>query len=240
MINIYNIAFDEISFAERDVVFENIGDLSNPKPDLYEYHHIIKFYDESRTSWNENEFYGFLSTNFYMKTGLEGNEILAKIGRNLNGKKIILLNPWWRLFQSSMNSWHQGEENHPGLIDCFLKCMNELKIEFEYEDLFANSKNTTYSNFFLAKPIIWDEWIRIVKVILHIANDSNHYLNTALNAPTKYKIGTSPKMLIFVLERIINVLLAKKIKQKLHRLKRFLLQWIRLIVRLPTLKKLIG
>ncbi|NBO61216.1 MAG: hypothetical protein EBU82_09630 [Flavobacteriia bacterium] len=212
--NIFNIAYDQKSFDERDPFFETIGDLSNPSPELFEYHHILRFYEERRQFWSVDEYYGFLSPNFFIKTGMEGRHLideLEKISTEAKEIDVILLNPWWRLFQSSMNSFDQAEDHHPGLLQVFESVLHDLKLEFSQHEYFSYSLNTTYSNFFVAKPHIWDMWIKIIKAILSIAADSSSALGSRLNEKTKYKSGVNPKIMIFVLERVINVLLVQKI-----------------------------
>ncbi len=54
-------------------------------------------------------------------------------------------------------------------------------------------------------------WIKIIKAILSIAADSSSALGSRLNEKTRYKSGVNPKIMIFVLERVINVLLVQKI-----------------------------
>jgi hypothetical protein len=210
MINIYNIVYDKTSYEERDEYFSNIGMLNNPEPELYEYFHIINFYDSQRSSWNEDDFYGFLSTNFYFKTGLEGSDLIKLLEEKIDGKQLVIINPWWRLFQSNVNSYDKGEENHPGLLNCLRKVFGELGVDKLDELYFSNSKNTTYSNFFVAKPLIWDEWIKLIKKIIEISRDEKNYLYSLINSRTTYKAENNPKMLIFVLERVINYIIKGK------------------------------
>jgi hypothetical protein len=213
--NIFNIAYDQKSFDGRDPFFQTIGDLSNPSPELFEYHHILKFYEERRRFWSDDEYYGFLSPNFFIKTGIEGIHLIDELKKIISETKqidVILLNPWWRLFQSSINSFDQAEDHHPGMLQVFESVLNDLKFEFFQHEYFSYSLNTTYSNFFVAKPHIWDLWIKVIKEILSIAADPSSSIGSRLNEKTRYKSGANPKIMIFVLERVINVLLAKKIE----------------------------
>ena len=139
MINIFNIVYDKASYEERDVQFPLMGDMNNPEPELYEYYHIINFYESNRASWNESDLYGFLSTNFFLKTGLEGDDLINKLEKNSEGKSIVIINPWWRLFQSNINSYEKGEENHPGLLICLRKVIAELRLDPLNENVFSNS-----------------------------------------------------------------------------------------------------
>ena len=88
--NIFNIAYDQKSFDERDPFFETIGDLSNPSPELFEYHHILRFYEERRQFWSVDEYYGFLSPNFFIKTEWRGGTSLMNWKKSAQRQKKLM------------------------------------------------------------------------------------------------------------------------------------------------------
>ena len=74
----------------------------------------------------------------------------------------------------------------------------------------TDSRNTVHSNYFVAKPRFWREWLAINEQLYAIAETPGDALGEALRTPTAYRGARNVHMKIFVMERIATWLLARE------------------------------
>src|SRR5205809_8066167 len=69
----FQIFYSEATRAGRDPDFEPLDNLSNERPDWYEYWPMRTFF--ARQDLDEDTFYGFFSPRFFGKTRLTGRQV---------------------------------------------------------------------------------------------------------------------------------------------------------------------
>ncbi len=65
------------------------------------------------------------------------------------------------------------------------------------------------SNFFIAKPRFWREWLAVCEALFAIAESASDPLGAEFCAPVAYRGGTDVQMKVFVMERVATWLLAR-------------------------------
>jgi hypothetical protein len=100
-----------------------------------------------------------------------------------------------------------GESQHPGLLKTAGGFFERIGRPTDLEELVSDSRNTVHSNYFLAKPRFWREWLAINEQLFAIAETPADELGQALRAPTAYRGGFGVQMKIFLMERIATWIL---------------------------------
>ena len=77
-----------------------------------------------------------------------------------------------------------------------------------------DSRNTVYSNYFLATPRFWSAWDRIFSRLFDLAETPGSALREALNRPVVYAkddgAAKPAQMKIMLMERVVSLLLASR------------------------------
>ena len=90
----------------------------------------------------------------------------------------------------------------------------ELDPALRLETIVNDSRNTVFSNYFLAKPRFWHSWERIVSRLFDLAEAPGSSLHEALNRPVVYAKDDGDakplQMKIMLMERVVSLLLASR------------------------------
>jgi hypothetical protein len=202
---ILQIVYDERTRAARDPAFEELDNLSNPRPDWFEYWPIRQFLDGATLA--ADAYYGFLSPKFWFKTKLSGERVRRFILAS-EGADVVTFSPNPEATGLFLNPFEQGEFSHPGLLkaaDAFLRAYG---IPISAGEFVMDTEHTVYSNYFAAKRDFWVQWARVLEFCMRHAEDPASSLHGMLTAPTAHDGRIGPQMKIFIMERMASVLLA--------------------------------
>jgi hypothetical protein len=119
----------------------------------------------------------------------------------------VLLSPSIHNSAYYLNVFEHGDAEHPGLKSVAKALFERLELSSDLDSLVSDSRNTVHSNYFIAKPRFWRDWLAINEKMYAIAETPGDALGEALRAPTTYRGGTDVQMKIFVMERIATWLL---------------------------------
>lgn len=203
---IYQIFYDEKTRQSIDPRFTPLDNTHNPRPDWREYWPIRNFLLQHHLE--EGIFYGFLSPRFREKTDLSGTQVLDFIRTSQGEFDVIGFSPFFDNIALFLHAFEQGEFHHPGLLDVAVKFFLHIDESIPVPPGGALSGNTVFCNYFVAKAPFWRKWLELCEKLFDVCETNQEAFAQDLNAATGYKNqGVHTK--VFVMERLVNVLLAK-------------------------------
>jgi hypothetical protein len=204
--HIFQILNHYTSRRELDPGFGVIDNSSNERPDWFEYWPIRKFL--LNEALDEEEFYGFLSPKFESKTNLTAAQVFEFIRHSDSRTDVVLFSPSIHTGAQFLNVFEHGDAEHPGLLATTKKLLARIKRYTDLDDLVTDSRNTVHSNYFVAKPRFWREWLAINEQLFAIAEAGADALGQALTSYTSYRGRSEVQMKIFIMERVATLILA--------------------------------
>lgn len=190
-----------------DPGFQVLDNSANERPDWYEYWPIRKYL--LNETLDEHAFYGFLSPKFREKTNLAAAQVREFIDRWGDRTDVFLFSPSIHNSAYFINVFEHGESEHPGLSRVAAQLFARIDPAVELDKLVSDSRNTVHSNYFVAKPRFWREWLAINERMFEIAETPQDPLGAELRAPTTYRGGKTVHMKIFVMERVATWILLR-------------------------------
>jgi hypothetical protein len=83
-----------------------------------------------------------------------------------------------------LNVFEHGDDEHPGLSRVAALLFGRIDPAVKIGELVSDSRNTVYSNYFIAKPRFWRAWLAINEQLFAIAEAPEDPLGAELRAPT--------------------------------------------------------
>jgi hypothetical protein len=189
-----------------DPGFGVIDNSSNERPDWFEYWPMRKFLQNE--ALEEKAFYGFLSPKFKIKTNLTSAEVFEFIRDSGSGTDVILFSPSIHSGAQYLNVFEHGDAEHPGLLATSKMLLARISRQVNLDELVTDSRNTVHSNYFVAKPRFWREWLAINEQLFCLAEARADELGRALTSTTSYRGRSEVQMKIFIMERVATLILA--------------------------------
>jgi hypothetical protein len=203
-VHVYQIVYSAETRKARDPGFEELDNLSNERPDWYEYWPIRRYLKER--TLDEGSYYGFVSPKFGEKTGLKAEAVHEFILAHPE-REVILFSPAFDHMAFYRSVFEQGEAHHPGLTRLTMECLARAGVDSRLP-AFTCSKNSVFSNYFVARPSFWKKWFEITEAVFRIAEQPGDPLAARLNAGAQHDGSSSPYK-VFVIERIAPYLLSR-------------------------------
>jgi len=204
---IYQILTHYTKREDLDPNFLVLDNSSNERPDWYEYWPIRRFL--LNESLDEDSFYGFLSPRFKEKTNLSAVAVRDFVSRESNTADIFLFSPSLHLTAYHLNVFEYGDVCHPGLLNLATEFFRRIGQPTNLKELVTHSRNEVYSNYMIAKPAFWREWLNITEQLIAIAESPTDPLGAELRKPTSYRGQHDAQIKIFIMERIPTWILAR-------------------------------
>jgi 2-polyprenyl-3-methyl-5-hydroxy-6-metoxy-1,4-benzoquinol methylase len=203
-IHLFQIAYSEASRAAIEPGYAMLDNLANPRPDWYEYWPIRRFLLEEPL--DEAAFYGFFSPKFRFKTGLSAAQVRAFVTAAVNAAQadVVLFSPQPDMGAFFLNVFEQGETFDPGLIDTCSQLLEGIGRAVPLRELVMDSRQIVFSNYFVARPAFWREWLQLNEALFAVCEGPDSPLREALCLPTSYPAQRK----VFVQERMASLLLA--------------------------------
>jgi hypothetical protein len=203
--HIYQILNHYTSRQELDPGFKVLDNSVNERPDWFEYWPIRRFL--LNEALDEDAFYGFLSPKFRLKSSLSADAVRGFILEAGAAVDVVLLSPSIHNSAYYLNVFEHGEAEHPGLKHVAKRLFERLGLPSDLDSLVSDSRNTVFSNYFIAKPRFWRAWLAVNEKIFAIAETPSDALGEALRTPTNYRGSSKVQMKIFIMERMATWLL---------------------------------
>lgn len=204
---VHQIYYDEDSRRQLDPGFVPLDNTRNERPDWFEFWVIRRFLLD--TPLQDDAWYGFFSPRFRAKTGLSASQVMDFLESAAPQADVALFSHRWDQIAYYLNVFEQGETLHHGLLDLSQQFFSSIGMEVNLRDLVTHSRTAVFSNFIVAKPVFWREWLPIANSFFAYVEDSNNAQSGAIKASTfhGYPWKKTP-MKTFIQERFASVLLA--------------------------------
>jgi len=203
-IAIYQIFYDEESKKKIDPQFIGLDNTKNSRPDWFEFWPIINFLNTNNL--NEDTWYGFLSPNFSSKTVFTADYVFELLNHFHSQADVALFSHSWDQLAYYLNPFEHGEAWHPGLMDATQKFVNFCNLGIDLKTLVTYNMNSVFSNYIIAKPVFWRQWLAIANKFFEYADSDFSGLN---QLTTSYGSKEHPvSMKTFIQERLSTLILS--------------------------------
>jgi hypothetical protein len=204
-LHVFQIRAPQASLEDMDPGFEILDNMANDRPDWYEYWPIRRFL--LAETLDEGAFYGFLSPKFKLKTNLSATRLSEFVQASDAATDVVLFSPSIHNNAYFLNVFEHGDAEHPGLAAVTARFFQRIGRPLDLDHFISDSRNTVLSNYFVAKPRFWREWLAVSERLFAIAETPDDALGRELCAPTTYRGRRDAQMKVFILERIATWLL---------------------------------
>lgn len=205
---LFQICYDAESRAAVDPAFEPLDNAASERPDWFEYWPIRRFL--RGTPLEEHAYYGFFSPRFYAKTHLRGAQVREFLG-TAGGADVVTFSPHPCHCACFINVFDQGEAFYPGIYATVAAFLRDVDPSFSLDTFVTHSRNTVFSNFFVARPPFWRRWLDLCERLYAHAEAPDSPLYAELGIRHEYRKEGGPAMSVqrkvFVLERLVSYLL---------------------------------
>jgi len=202
-VHLYQIDYNDQTYDLADPNYPILDNRSNERPDWYEYWPIRCFLLNEKL--DESAFYGFFSPKFSEKTYLSYPDVEKFVRKHASKSDVILFSPQPDMGSFFLNVFEQGELFDPGLIKAYTSFLESIGNNFKINDLVMDSSQIVFSNYFVARPMFWREWLQLNEALFTCCEDRSHPLSHDLSVPTNYPGDVQRK--VFLQERAASYLL---------------------------------
>jgi hypothetical protein len=203
-VQLYQIAYSPQTLAALEPGYRVLDNLANARPDWYEYwairQHLLA------NTLDEDAFHGFFSPKFGRKTGLSHAQVTSFVQAHGADTDVFLFSPQPDMGAFFLNVFEQGETFDPGLIDAYGSFLASIGRPAELRGLVMDSRQIVFSNYFVARPAFWREWLALNEALFAACEGPASALQRALTQPTTYPGAAQRK--VFLQERAASYLLA--------------------------------
>ena len=202
-VHLYQIAYSEKTLAEVEPGYLVLDNLSNSRPDWFEYWAIRRRLLDQPL--DNDSFYGFFSPKFGRKTGLTHGQVTEFVQRHAEQADVCLFSPQPDMGAFFLNVFEQGETFDPGFtaaFGAFLKATGRTGL---LPNLVMDSRQIVFSNYFVARPAFWREWLTTTEALFDLCEGEPSPVGRQLTESTSYPGGAQRK--VFLLERVASYLL---------------------------------
>lgn len=202
---LHQIFYSADTRAALDPGFIPLDNLANPRPDWREYWPMRRYLQE--TPLEDQHYYGFFSPKFGQKTGLAAAHCHALLAQLPATTDVVLLSPFFDQSAFYLNIFEQAISHHHGLLPVFQAAVAHIAPGVRLEALVTDQTNTVFSNFFIARPRFWREWLRLNEILFAEAEANASPLGQGLNSVARYALG-EVQAKVFMMERVASLMLA--------------------------------
>lgn len=214
-VHLYQIAYSEATRAALEPGYQLLDNLDNPRPDWFEYwpirRHLLDAF--ARQTLDDQAFYGFFSPKFGTKTSLTHGQVQAFVQQAAQHPTqpadVVLFSPQPDMGAFFLNVFEQGEAFDPGLIAAYESFLQLIGRPVPLAGLVMDSRQVVFSNYFVARPAFWRQWLQLNEAMFAICEGPDNALKTALCHATTYNgPGGAAQRKVFLMERAASLLLA--------------------------------
>lgn len=220
-LNLYQIAYTKELLDNMEEGYLPLDNIKNDRQDWYEYWPIRSFFLNNEI--RENEYYGFFSPRFKEKTGLSFNEVKHIITSLPDHTDVILFSPQPDMNAFFLNPFEQENTYDPGFIEACEVILECIGIKTNLSSIVMDSRNTVFSNYFIARKDFWRQWFILCEKLYFISEDTTHKGSILLNKETNYR-GNAPRK-VFLMERIASLMMHLDKEWKVHAINPFNFAW---------------
>lgn len=202
-VHLYHIAYSPETLANVPLGYGVLNNLNSEKNDWREYWPIRNFL--LKETLDDDSYYGFFSPRFVEKTGLTHDQVTEFVQNAAPDADVVSFSPQPDMGAFFLNLFEQEELFEPGFIAACEMFFGSIGMPLPLASLVMDSRQIIFSNYFVAKPAFWREWLRINELLFAICEGPDSVLKQALTHETPYPGAVQRK--VFLMERIASVLL---------------------------------
>ncbi|WP_418319361.1 hypothetical protein [Piscinibacter sakaiensis] len=218
-VHLYQIAYSPATLAAVEPGYAVLDNLANPRPDWYEYEPMRRFL--LQRPLDDSAYYGFFSPKFGAKTQLTAAQVRATV--LAAGADVVLFSPQPDMGAFFLNVFEQGETFDPGLIDAYSAFLDHVGRPAPLRQLVMDSRQIVFSNYFVARPAFWREWLALNEALWAVCEGPPTPLQQALTAPTSYPGAAQRK--VFLQERAASLLLTVQPRWRTYAANPYTMGW---------------
>jgi hypothetical protein len=200
---LYKICYSEETISKIEPGYLILDNLKNERPDWFEYWPIRDFL--LKEEMDEEDLYGFFSPKFESKTLLSYQQVIDFIRPKCEEVDVFLFSPQPDMGAFFLNIFEQGETFDPGLIESFEKFLEASHRPTPIRQLVMDSRQIVFSNYFVAKPAFWREWLSLNEALFAICEGPSTPMQQSFTQTTSYPGAAQRK--VFMMERVASLLL---------------------------------
>lgn len=202
-VNLYHIAYSQKTLTEVAPGYKILNNVDSAKNDWREYWPIRNYLLEE--ALDDNSYYGFFSPRFKEKTGLSHAQVTAFVQAAAPDADVISFSPQPDMGAFFLNIFEQEELFQPGFIAASEAFFEAIGIPLRLATLVMDSRQIIFSNYFVARPAFWREWLTWNEKLFAICEGEDSTLKQPLVFETGYPGAVQRK--VFLMERIASLLL---------------------------------
>lgn len=220
-VNLYHIAYSPKTLQEVAPGYGILNNVDSPHNDWREYWPIRKFLLEEELC--DDHYYGFFSPRFREKTGLSHAQVTAFVQAAGSDTDVISFSPQPDMGAFFLNIFEQEELFQPGFIAASEAFFEAAGMPLHLVTLVMDSRQIIFSNYFVARPAFWREWLTWNEKLFAICEGEDSVLKQSLISATGYPGAVQRK--VFLMERIASLLLTVNPKWKVRAYNTFDCAW---------------
>ncbi|MGZ5052450.1 MAG: hypothetical protein ACXWF8_14800 [Methylobacter sp.] len=202
-VHLYHIAYSPETLANVPPGYGVLNNLNSEKNDWREYWPIRNFL--LKETLDDDSYYGFFSPRFVEKTGLTHAQVTEFVQDAAPDADVVSFSPQPDMGAFFLNLFEQEELFEPGFIAACEMFFASIGMPLPLASLVMDSRQIIFSNYFVARPAFWREWLRINELLFAICEGPDSELKQALTHETPYPGAVQRK--VFLMERIASLLL---------------------------------
>lgn len=200
-VHLLHIGYSEATAAAIEPGFQLLDNTGNPRPDWYEIWPIHGWLHARLRSQalDPEGLYGFFSPKLRAKTGLGASELRAFAAAHPQAE-LLLFSPQPDVAMPFRNVFFGGELFNPGYLKAAQAVLDAAGAGVNLDRVVMDSRCAVFSNYLLATPGFWRQWLGWVDSLMALAEAGK----LELNQPTSYGAGAQRK--VFVAEGFASLL----------------------------------
>lgn len=202
-VNLYHIAYSPETLQQVPLGYGILNNLDSEKNDWREYWPIRNFL--LKETLDDDSYYGFFSPRFQEKTGLTHAQVTEFVQSAGPDTDLVSFSPQPDMGAFFLNIFEQEELFEPGFIEACEAFFKAIGMPLPLSTLVMDSRQIIFSNYFVARPAFWREWLSINEQLFAICEGPDSELKQALVHETPYPGAVQRK--VFLMERMASVLL---------------------------------
>jgi hypothetical protein len=222
------IAYSPEVLARVEPGYTVLDHLANERADWYELFPIRRWLHTQPL--DEDTWYGFFSPKFGAKTGLSHAATVQAVQAAAAGPApadVVLFSPQPDMGAFFLNVYEQGETFDPGFIAACEGWLRHAGLPgpggVPLRSLVMDTRQIVFSNYFVARPAFWREWLRWNDTLFDLCEHGPEALRAPLVAPTSYPGYAQRK--VFVQERTASLILTLQPHWRVHAVNPFRMAW---------------
>ena len=188
-VHLLHIGYSEATASVIEPGFTLLDNRANPRPDWYEIWPIRHWL--RKQPLDEETLYGFFSPKLRAKTGLGAAELLAFAAAHAPAE-LLLFSPQPDVAMPFRSVFHGGERFNPGYLDAAQAVLDRAGSGVALHQVVMDSRCAVFSNYLLATPRFWRQWLAWVEVLVAMAEAGDAGLALA----TSYGAGVQRKVFV--------------------------------------------